>query len=231
VLTGKAVVVGYGGDDIVRGADVEVPDGTLVALLGPNGAGKSTLIKALAGELTVTSGTMRFGDRDVTSLPGDRRVLLGMGYVPQIGRVFGRLSIRENLEMGAYAVKGSLTERFDRVYALFPDLKHHFKRPASQLSGGQQAMLGIARALMGDASMLLLDEPTAGMSPAYVGQLWDSLLEIKQMGIGVLVVEQNVAAALDHCDTAYVLVDGRVVAHDKCSALIGREDVEGLFVG
>jgi branched-chain amino acid transport system ATP-binding protein len=231
VLTGKAIIVGYGGDAIVRGVDVEVTDGTLVALLGPNGAGKSTLIKALAGELAVTSGTMKLGDRDVTNLPGDRRVLLGMGYVPQIGRVFGRLSIRENLEMGAYTIKGSLTERFDRVYGLFPDLKHHFKRPAAQLSGGQQAMLGIGRALMGDASMLLLDEPTAGMSPAYVGQLWDSLIEIRQMGIGVLLVEQNVAAALDHCDTAYVLVDGRVVGHDKCSALIGREDIEGLFVG
>lgn len=231
MLAGESIVVGYGGDAIVRGVDVEVADGTLVALLGPNGAGKSTLIKALSGELPITSGTIRLGDRDITRLPGDRRVLLGMGYVPQIGRVFGRLSIRENLEMGAYTIRGPLTERFDRVYTLFPDLKRHVKRPAAQLSGGQQAMLGIARALMGDARMLLLDEPTAGMSPAYVGQLWDSLIEIRQMGIGVLVVEQNVAAALEHCDTAYVLVDGRVVSHDRCSALIGREDVEGLFVG
>ena len=231
MLTGQSIVVGYGGDAIVRGVDVGVPEGTLVALLGPNGAGKSTLIKALAGELQLTSGTIKLGDREVTSLPGDRRVLLGMGYVPQLGRVFTRLSIRENLEMGAYAVKGSLTERFDRVYTLFPDLKHHFKRPASQLSGGQQAMLGIGRALMGDASILLLDEPTAGMSPAYVEQLWDSLVQIRQMRIAVMVVEQNVSAALEHCDTAYVLVDGRVVSHDNCSALIGREDVEGLFVG
>jgi branched-chain amino acid transport system ATP-binding protein len=231
VLAGDAIIVGYGGDAIVRGVTVAVESGTLVALLGPNGAGKSTLIKALAGELTITSGSVMLDGRDVTKLPEDRRVLLGMGYVPQVGRVFGRLTVRENLEMGAYAVRGSLADRFDRVFGLFPDLKRNVKRHASLLSGGQQAMLGIGRALMGDAATLLLDEPTAGMSPAYVGDMWNALSGIKKLGIGVLIVEQNVAAALEHCDIGYVLADGVVVGHDKCSALIGREDVEGLFVG
>jgi branched-chain amino acid transport system ATP-binding protein len=231
VLAGDAIVVGYGGDAIVKGVSVAVESGTLVALLGPNGAGKSTLIKALAGELPITSGSVTLDGRDVTKLPEDRRVLLGMGYVPQVGRVFGRLTIRENLEMGAYAIRGPLGDRFDRVFTLFPDLKRNNKRHASLLSGGQQAMLGIGRALMGDASMLLLDEPTAGMSPAYVDEMWQALSDIKKLDIGVIIVEQNVAAALDHCDIAYVLADGLVVGHDKCAALIGREDVEGLFVG
>jgi branched-chain amino acid transport system ATP-binding protein len=231
VLTGDAIVVGYGGDAIVRGVSVAVEAGTLVALLGPNGAGKSTLIKALAGELPITSGSVKLHDRDVTKLPEDRRVLLGMGYVPQAGRVFGRLTVRENLEMGAYAIRGPLSGRLDRVFTLFPDLKRNLKRHASLLSGGQQAMLGIARALMGDASTLLLDEPTAGMSPAYVGDMWAALSDIKKLDIGVLIVEQNVAAALEYCDFAYVLADGVVAGHDSCAALIGREDVEGLFVG
>ena len=231
MLTGDAIVVGYGGDAIVRGVSVAVEPGTLVALLGPNGAGKSTLIKALAGELPITSGSVKLDGRDVTRLPEDRRVLLGMGYVPQVGRVFGRLTVRENLEMGAYAIRGPLSGRFDRVFTLFPDLERNLRRHASLLSGGQQAMLGIGRALMGDASTLLLDEPTAGMSPAYVGEMWAALSDIRKLDIGVLIVEQNVAAALEYCDFAYVLSDGVVAGHDSCAALIGREDVEGLFVG
>ncbi len=231
MLKARALVAGYGGDPIVRGVDIDVQDGEVVVALGPNGAGKSTLMKAIFGELPLTSGQIFFDDLEMTDLPAHERIKQGLGYVPQLQRVFPTLSVTENLEMGAYAVKGSLSEQFERVFTLFPDLKRDRRRQAGVLSGGQQAMLGIGRALMGNAKMLLLDEPTAGMSPAYVDRMWDAVDRIRASGIGIFAVEQNVAQALSHSDVGYVLVDGQVAAHDACSALVERSDVEGLFVG
>lgn len=231
MLVADSVVVGYGADPIVRGVSVEVPDGQVVCVLGPNGAGKSTLMKALVGELHVQQGELLLDGERVTHLPPHRRIRKGLGYVPQVRRVFPSLTVRENLEMGAFAVDGPLDSQLARVYALFPDLERDRRRQAGVLSGGQQAMVGIARALMGNARVLLLDEPTAGMSPAYVDRVWERLHAIKDAGLAILMVEQNVALALRNSDIGYVLVNGEVVASESCRQLEGRHDVEGLFVG
>lgn len=231
MLAVENLVVGYGGEPIVRDVSLQVADGSLVAVLGPNGAGKSTLMKALLGELRVLSGHIRVDGNDFTSIAPYHRIVRGLGYVPQVGRVFSGMTVRENLEMGAYHVRGSLTARYARVFALFPDLEKDSRRKAGLLSGGQQAMLGIGRALMTEPRVLLLDEPTAGMSPFYVDRLWETVRGIGQLGVAVLVVEQNVARALADCDRAYVLSEGKVAANDSCSELVGRKDIEGLFVG
>lgn len=231
MLTVDSLVSGFDAEPVVRGVSVQVAPGEIVCLVGPNGAGKSAFMKTVVGELAVRHGEITLGEERLTRFTFDQRIRKGIGYVPQLRRVFPTLTVRENLEMGAYSVKGSLRDRFDRVYELFPELLANTKRQGGVLSGGQQSMLGMARALMGDAQVLLLDEVTVGLSPAYVDEVWGKIASLRDSGLGLLLVEQNVSVALDHADIMYVLVEGKVVAHDTCGNLKGRQDVEGLFVG
>lgn len=231
MLLATGITSGYRGDPVLRDVAITVPDGVTVAILGPNGAGKSTLFKTLIGLLPLQRGSVRIDDLDISAMAPYRRVRAGLGYVPQLGRVFPSLSVRENLEMGGFTLTRELHSRIDVVVELFPDLHNAMKQSASNLSGGQQTMLGMARALILQPKILLLDEPTAGLSPLYASKVWDSMRSIANSGIGVLTIEQNVTFALEQSDEAYVLVDGQNTSHGKSAELKGRSDVEGLFVG
>jgi ABC-type branched-subunit amino acid transport system ATPase component len=231
MLVATGITSGYRGDPVLRDVAITVPDGITVAVLGPNGAGKSTLFKTLIGLLPLQGGSVRLGDLDVSDMPPYLRVRSGLGYVPQLGRVFPSLSVRENLEMGGFTLTRELPGRIDEVLELFPDLHAALKQSASNLSGGQQTMLGMARALILKPKIMLLDEPTAGLSPLYAAKVWESIRSIAGAGIGVLTIEQNVTFALEQSDEAYVLVDGQNTSHGRSAELKGRSDVEGLFVG
>jgi len=232
-MTFKAsdVVAGYKAEPILHGVNIEVQDKTVVTVLGPNGAGKSTLFKALVGFIKLDGGQIFLGDKDLTPMPPHIRVRNGLGYVPQLHRIFPSLTVRENLEMGAFTMKGNKDVRTDFVLKIFPDLSKFMKNKAGNLSGGQQTMLGMARALMLEPKILLLDEPTAGLSPLYQGKVWNAIQEICETGIGVLVIEQNVKLALEKSDFSYVLTRGQNRVHDASKNLLNRQDIEGLFVG
>lgn len=231
MLQAEGVIAGYRENPVLRGVNIEVQPGQAVAVLGPNGAGKSTLFKALIGLLDMDEGRIMLDDEDITRVPAHVRVRHGLAYLPQVERVFPSLSLMENLRMGAYTVAGSKQDRIQQVLSLFPDLSADVKKRGGALSGGQQTMLGMARALMVDPKYLLLDEPTAGLSPLYMKRVWERIQAIRETGIGVLVIEQNVALALQHADFAYVLVDGQNAAYDRADKLVDRSDIEGLFVG
>jgi len=231
VLQAKGLVAGYRETPVLRGVDVEVQPGQAVAVLGPNGAGKSTLFKAMIGLLDLDEGEILIDEKRVTHLAAHTRVRHGLAYLPQVERVFPSLNLTENLRMGAYTMTGDIRARMEQVLSLFPDLAEDVKKRGGALSGGQQTMLGMARALMVDPKYLLLDEPTAGLSPLYMKRVWERIRAVRDTGIGVLVIEQNVALALQHADYAYVLVDGQNAAYDRADQLINRSDIEGLFVG
>jgi branched-chain amino acid transport system ATP-binding protein len=223
--------VGYGGAPIVRGIDLGVASGRMNCIVGPNGAGKSTALKAVAGVLRCITGKIVFDGQDVTALSMDARVVRGLGYVPQVANVFATLTIMENLQVGSHAKRHGIKERLDSVFELFPPLKDAINRPAGTLSGGQRSMLALSRALMGDPKLLLLDEPTAGLAPKLVDDVWDHILTIQNHGIGVLIVEQNTRRALTHSDNGYVMVDGLVAADGDASEMLARPDLVEMYLG
>lgn len=216
---------------IVRGANLRVEQGEIVAILGPNGAGKSTLVKAVAGLVPVTGGRSLLFGRDITRVPAHRMVFEGLAFVPQTENVFVNLSIAENLELAAAIVRADRSERLDPVYAMFPDLARQRKLPAGQLSGGQRQMLAVARALITRPRLLVLDEPSAGLSPKLVGLVFDKLREVRASGVTVLLVEQNVKAALALADKAAVLVEGRERLFAPAAELLDDERVAALYLG
>lgn len=231
VLSVNGLSVGYGGPAIVSEVSLEAAPGAITALVGPNGAGKSTLLKGIAGVLAPMSGSIRIRGDDVTGLPPEQLVRRGLAYVPQVANVFPSLSVTENLEMGAYARRGSPRARIEEMYQLFPDLRAAAKRPARTLSGGQRNMLALARGLMSDPSVLLIDEPTAGLSPRYEAAVWEHVLAVRDTGVGVLVVEQNTRRTLSHADHAYVLTLGRVRLEGSGRSLLEDEEVVALYIG
>ena len=216
---------------IMRGANLQVETGEIVAILGPNGAGKSTLVKAVAGLVPVTGGRSLLFGRDITRVPAHRMVFEGLAFVPQTENVFVNLSIAENLELAAAIVRADRRERLDPVYAMFPDLARQRKLPAGQLSGGQRQMLAVARALNTRPRLLVLDEPSAGLSPKLVGLVFDKLREVRASGVTVLLVEQNVKAALALADKAAVLVEGRERLFAPAAELLDDERVAALYLG
>ena len=230
-LVARNVVAGYRSEPILHGVDMKVDAGQVTTVLGPNGAGKSTMLKALVGFLTLTSGTVSVGDRDVSRLSPHRRVRAGLGYVPQLGRIFPSLTVKENLEMGGFVGKAKDRRSIDEMFELFPDLAKAPKVKAGGLSGGQQTMLAMGRALMLRPLALLLDEPTAGLSPLYTERVWSAIQDVARLGVAVLVIEQNVTTALKYCDYCYILREGRNATEGPPDLLEGREEVEGLFVG
>lgn len=216
---------------IVRGASLQVQSGEIVAILGPNGAGKSTLVKAIAGLVPVTAGRSLLFGQDITRVAAHRMVFQGLAFVPQTENVFVNLSIAENLELAAAIVRADRQERVEPVYAMFPDLARQRHLPAGQLSGGQRQMLAVARALITRPRLLVLDEPSAGLSPKLVGQVFDKLREVRDSGVTVLLVEQNVKAALALADKAAVLVEGRERLFAPAAELLDDARIAALYLG
>jgi branched-chain amino acid transport system ATP-binding protein len=229
-LTAERITAQYGSVPVVREASVTVAEQSVVAIVGPNGAGKSTFAKAIAGMIKAVAGRVRIGEDDLTGLAAHRIVRRGLAYVPQVGNVFPSMSVTENLEMGGFTRKSGLRERIEEVFDVFPDLRVAAKKRAGSLSGGQQNMLGIARAMMLDPKVIILDEPTAGLSPSYTDVVWQQVARIKQLGTAVLVVEQNVDRAIANADYVYVLVAGSNHV-DGPARVIGELDLASIFLG
>ena len=231
VLEASELVSGYGEVEILHGVSLRLDRGEIVAIIGPNGAGKSTLMKAVFGLLKVKSGTVRLEGEDITGMSPERVVRKGMCYVPQSENVFSSLSIRENLEMGAFTRRDGFRHRLDEIYGLFPDLAQRPQLRAGKLSGGQRQMLALARALMLDPKVLLLDEPTASLAPKMVDDIFATIRSINQTGVGILIVEQNAKEALGICHRAYVLAGGTNRLEGTGPELLASEEVGKLYLG
>ena len=216
---------------IVRGASLTVQPGEIVAILGPNGAGKSTLVKAVAGLVPVTAGRVLLHGQDITRTPAHRLVFEGLAFVPQTENVFANLTIAENLELAAAILKADRRASLQPVYAMFPDLERQRTLLAGRLSGGQRQMLAVARALIAKPRVLMLDEPSAGLSPKLVGQVLQQLRVVRDSGVTVVLVEQNVKAALAVADRAAVLVEGRERIVAPAAELASDERVAALYLG
>lgn len=222
---------GYRGVDILKGIHLKVNPGQIVVIIGPNGAGKSTVLKSLFGLATIRSGRVLFQESDITHLPTEQLVRRGIGFVPQTNNVFPSLTVQENLEMGAFIRRDNPAAQLERVYELFPPLKEKRRQAAGSLSGGQRQMLAIGRALMVEPQLLLLDEPTAGLSPLYIEQTFALLREINRLGISILMVEQNAKQALKMADWGYVLSTGENRFEDTGPNLLNNPEVLELFLG
>lgn len=229
-LLADKVTARYGPVTVVHEATVSVDDGSLVAVIGPNGAGKSTFVKALAGVLRPAGGHVLLGGVDVAGWPAHKIARQGLGYVPQNANIFPSLTVVENLEMGGFTRKGGLQGRISEVLEIFPDLAKAPRKQAGALSGGQQNMLAMARALMLDPRVMLLDEPTAGLSPAYTEVVWGQIRRLALAGIATLVVEQNVDRALANASWVYVFVAGTNHVEGP-SAEVAALDLASIFLG
>ena len=233
VLSTATLVAGYERDlPIVRGVDFQVAAGELVLILGPNGAGKSTLVKAIAGLVPIHSGTASLGDLDITGVPAHEKIRHGLAFVPQTENIFATLSISDNLLLAADILpREKRGERIAALYAMFPDLAERPSRRAGALSGGQRQMLAVARALIVEPSVLILDEPSAGLSPKIVSEVFARLKEINGRGVTIVLVEQNVKAALAIADRAIILVEGRVAHEGTAAGLAGDPVIGELYLG
>ena len=230
-LSGEGMTGGYGGADIIRDCTIEAEQGEVAVIVGPNGAGKSTAMKAVFGMIALREGAVRLDGEDITRLSPQERVRKGMGFVPQERNVFTTMTVQENLEMGAYIRDVGVADTMARVFDLFPILKERRRQPAGELSGGQRQQVAIGRALMTEPRLLMLDEPTAGVSPVVMDDLFDRILEIRATGIAILMVEQNAAQALTIADRGYVLVTGQNRHTDTGEALLADPEVRRSFLG
>lgn len=222
---------GYGGMNILEGVSIEIEPGEIGVVIGPNGAGKSTTLKAVFGLLRISEGTVTFDGRDITNAPPDRLVGYGMSYVPQEKNVFVSLTVQENLEMGAYSRRDDFSHLIDHVYEIFEPLKAKRRQPAGELSGGQRQMVAIGRALMTEPKLLLLDEPTAGLSPLFMSEIFDRIIAINATGVGILMVEQNAKQALGIAHRGFVLASGRNRFTGTGRALLDDPEVAKSFLG
>jgi branched-chain amino acid transport system ATP-binding protein len=231
VLQVQAVTGGYGHAQILNGITVTLEAGQIVAIVGPNGAGKSTLLKAIFGLVRVSVGQVLLEGKTITNAPPESLVKRGMAYVPQSNNIFPSLSVLENLEMGAFIRKDNYRPRMEELFRLFPDLRESRHKPAGLLSGGQRNMLAMARALMLDTCVILLDEPTAGLAPRVMLAVWDRIQSIRDSGVAVVVVEQNTRMALERSDYGYVLVTGHNRFEGPGSELLASKEVAQLYLG
>ena len=230
-LIGENMTGGYGGADILHSCTIAVDKGEIAVIVGPNGAGKSTAMKAMFGMLGLREGQVRLGEKDITKLSPQDRVVAGMGFVPQTSNVFVTMTVQENLEMGAYIRKDDFSDTMAQVFDLFPILKEKRRQPAGELSGGQRQQVAVGRALMTQPAVLMLDEPTAGVSPIVMDELFDRILDVAATGIAVMMVEQNARQALAIADRGYVLVQGRNRFTDTGEALLANPEVRASFLG
>jgi branched-chain amino acid transport system ATP-binding protein len=231
VLALEGVHAGYGENTVLHGVSLRIEPGEVVVVIGPNGAGKSTAMKAIFGMLNITGGRVVLEGAEITGLAPDRVVREGVCYVPQVGNVFVSLSVQENLEMGAYLRRDDFRPRLGEIYAMFPDLAEKRRQPAGSLSGGQRQMVAMGRALMLEPKVLMLDEPTAGLSPRYRGEIFETVRRINASGVPILMVEQNAKQALGIADRAYVLVDGENRHEGTGAELLADREVARLFLG
>ena len=222
---------GYGGADILHDCTIGVDQGEIAVIVGPNGAGKSTAMKAVFGMLSIHQGSVHLDGEDISQLSPQDRVAKGMSFVPQNQNVFTSMSVEENLEMGAFTRKDDFTETMEQVFELFPILKEKRGQAAGELSGGQRQQVAVGRALMTQPKVLMLDEPTAGVSPIVMDELFDRITEVAKSGIAILMVEQNARQALNIAHRGYVLVQGQNRYTDTGAALMANPEVRRAFLG
>ncbi|MFZ9038137.1 MAG: ABC transporter ATP-binding protein [Gammaproteobacteria bacterium] len=230
-LSGVDMVGGYGGADILKGCTIEVDEGEIAVIVGPNGAGKSTAMKALLGMLDLKQGEIRFRGKDISGLTPQDRIAEGIAFVPQTNNVFTSMTVYENLEMGAFLRDDDISATVEQIYELFPILAEKRGQLAGELSGGQRQQVAVARALMSQPEVLMLDEPTAGVSPIVMDELFDRILEVRETGVAILMVEQNARQALHIADRGYVLVIGENRHTDTGAALLADPEVRRSFLG
>ena len=230
-LVGKNLTAGYGGVDIIKNINLEVKQGEIVVIVGPNGAGKSTAMKALLGMLKLTDGGVSFAEDDITFMLPQDRVNLGIAFVPQTQNVFTGMSVEENLEMGGYIRSDDIRLTIEDIYNLFPILKEKRNQNAGELSGGQRQQVAFGRALMTKPKILMLDEPTAGVSPIVMDELFSRIIEVGKTGVGILMVEQNAKQALNIADRGYVLVNGKNSREGSGQDLLNNHEVRKSFLG
>ncbi len=230
-LAAEAMTGGYGAADILHDCTLRVEKGQIAVIVGPNGAGKSTAMKAVFGMLKLRGGHVTLDGEDITALSPQDRVAKGMGFVPQVANVFPSMSVEENLEMGAFLRRDDFRTTMEQVFDLFPILRDKRRQAAGELSGGQRQQVAVGRALMTQPKLLMLDEPTAGVSPIVMDELFDRIIEVARTGISILMVEQNARQALEIADQGYVLVQGANRYTDTGAALLADPDVRRTFLG
>ena len=230
-LIGEAMTGGYGPVDILHACTIAVNKGEIAVIVGPNGAGKSTAMKAVFGMLNLRGGCVKLNGEDITALTPQARVAKGMAFVPQTQNIFTSLTVEENLEMGAFLRRDDIATTLEQVYHLFPILKTKRHQAAGELSGGQRQQVAVGRALMTQPQVLMLDEPTAGVSPIVMDELFDRIIEVARSGISILMVEQNARQALNIADKGFVLVQGTNRFTDTGAALLADPEVRRSFLG
>ena len=232
-LIGDRMTGGYGrgGPDILHECSIAVDEGEIAVIVGPNGAGKSTAMKAVFGMLNLREGSVRIGGEDITHLSPQDRVAKGMAFVPQTNNIFTSMTVEENLEMGAFLRRDDISKTMEQVYTLFPILRDKRRQAAGELSGGQRQQVAVGRALMTQPKVLMLDEPTAGVSPIVMDEVFDRIIEVARTGISILMVEQNARQALEIADKGYVLVQGANAYTDTGAALLANPEVRRSFLG
>jgi branched-chain amino acid transport system ATP-binding protein len=231
LLEMTGIYAGYGGANILNGVSMSIEAHEIGVIVGPNGAGKSTSLKALFGLLTVGEGNVVFNGNTITNLSPEKLVRAGLSFVPQEFNVFPTMSVQDNLEMGAYIRRDDFRRQIDQIYGFFPPLKEKRKQPAGELSGGQRQMVAIGRALMTEPKLLLLDEPTAGLSPRYMGEIFERIIDVNKSGVGILMVEQNARQALAIAHRGFVLAGGRNRFTGTGAELLADPEVARSFLG
>jgi len=231
LLAASDIYGGYGSVDILNGVSLIVEPGEIVTVVGANGAGKSTFIKALAGLVTIRSGTVRFNGNDITGIAPENAARIRISYVPQEHNVFTSLTVMENLEMGAFLRSDDYSDQLEQIFALFPRLRERRSQPVWQMSGGERQMVAMGRALMVEPKLLMLDEPTAGLSPLFMDQVFEQVKQINALGIGILMVEQNAKQALAVSDRGYVLAMGRNRYEDRADKMLENKEIAEMFLG